>query len=98
MIDVRDADATAPEMVTPRLINIRNAFGLTKAEFADRIGVDRSSYTKMEKAEKPVLPRVAFAIWKQFGADMNYIYLGRMDGLSENLSKKLIAARSNQQV
>lgn len=79
-------------MVTPRLIRVREAVGLSKAEFADRIGIDRSSYTKIEKAEKPLLPRTAYRIWELFGVDMNYIYLGRLDGLPERLSIKLTQA------
>lgn len=76
-------------MVTPRLIRVREAVGLTKAEFADRIGIDRSSYSKIEKAQKPLLPHTALRIWELFGVDMNYIYLGRLDGLPERLSSKL---------
>jgi DNA-binding XRE family transcriptional regulator len=82
---------TDPVMVTPRLILVRESLGLSKAEFADRIGIDRSSYTKIEKADKPLLPHTAFRIWELFGADMNFIYLGRRDGLTESMSKKLTA-------
>tara|TARA_R110000868_G_scaffold94316_2_gene260278 strand:- start:1860 stop:2117 length:258 start_codon:yes stop_codon:yes gene_type:complete len=84
-------------MVSPRLAQIREALGLTKAEFADRIGIDRSSYTKIEKAEKPLLPHTAFRIWELFGVDMNYIYLGRMDGLSARMSSQLTSQANNLQ-
>ncbi|HBT37592.1 MAG TPA: XRE family transcriptional regulator, partial [Hyphomonas sp.] len=80
---------TDPVMVTPRLIAVREALGLNKAEFADRIGIDRSSYTKIEKAEKPLLPQFAFRIWELWGVDMNYIYLGRLDNLPGHLSEKV---------
>ena len=89
--------STDPEMVSPRLAQIREALGLTKAEFADRIGIDRSSYTKIEKAEKPLLPHTAFRIWELFGVDMNYIYLGRMDGLSARMSSQLTSQANNLQ-
>lgn len=81
--------STDPEMVSPRLALVREALGLSKAEFADAIGLDRSSYTKVEKAEKPLLPHIAFKIWELYGVDMNYIYLGRMDGLSSRMSSQL---------
>jgi transcriptional regulator with XRE-family HTH domain len=70
----------APAMVTPRLIALREALGLSKGDFADAIGIDRSSYTKIEKAIKPILPPTAQRIWKLYGVYMNYIYLGRVDG------------------
>jgi DNA-binding XRE family transcriptional regulator len=87
---------TDPVMVTPRLILVRESLGLSKAEFADRIGMDRSSYTKIEKADKPLLPHIAFKIWELFGADMNYIYLGRRDGLTESMSRKLTAYETSR--
>lgn len=76
-----------PVLVARRLAALREALGMTKAEFADLIGVDRSSYTKIEKGAKPLLPPNAYRIWELFGVDMNYIYLGHVHTLPENLSK-----------
>ena len=58
-------------MCAPRLTAAREALGLSKAEFADIIGIDRSSYTKIEKGLKPLLPRQAHRIWQLYGIDMN---------------------------
>lgn len=78
-----------PQMVTPRLIALREALNLSKGEFADSIGMDRSSYSKIEKSNKPILPPTAQKIWELYGADMNYIYLGRLDSLPAHLSAKI---------
>lgn len=78
-----------PQMVTPRLIALREALGLSSGDFADSIGIDRSSYSKIEKAKKPILPPTANRIWKLYGVDMNYIYLGRIDTLPAHLSSKI---------
>ena len=78
-------------MCAPRLIAAREALGLSKAEFADIIGIDRSSYTKIEKGLKPLLPREAHRIWQLYGIDLNYIYLGQVGGLPVSLSSKVIA-------
>ena len=86
---------TDPVMVTPRLILVRESLGLSKAEFADQIGIDRSSYTKIEKAEKPLLPHTAFRIWELYGVDLNFIYLGRRDGLTASMSSKLTKYESS---
>lgn len=82
-------------MLAPRLIALRKALGVSKAEFADVIGLDRSSYTKIEKGAKPLLPYSAYRIFERYGVDMNFIYLGQVGGLPSDLSKKLIAALSN---
>jgi transcriptional regulator with XRE-family HTH domain len=82
-------EAAEPEMVSPRLIALREALGLSKAEFADAIGIDRSSYSKIEKANKPILPPLAYRIWQLYGVDMNYIYLGRVETLPAHLSSQI---------
>ena len=76
-------------MVARRLIALRAALGLSKGEFADIIGIDRSSYTKIEKGLKPLLPPYAFRIWQLYGVDMNYIYLGQVGGLPNKLSNNV---------
>lgn len=81
-----------PMMVAKRLVALREALGLSKAEFADAIGLDRSSYTKVEKGVKPLLPPLAFRIYELYGVDMNYVYLGRIGDVPSSLSKKLTAA------
>lgn len=78
-------------MLAPRLTAARAALGLSKADFADRIGIDRSSYTKIEKGEKPLLPHTAYKIWELYGIDLNFIYLGQVGGLPVNLSNKVIS-------
>ena len=84
-------EPAAPQMVAPRLAAARMALGLSKAAFADSIGVDRSSYTKIEKGQKPLLPRDAQRIYQLYGIDMNFIYLGQVGGLPSNLSSKVMA-------
>jgi len=78
-----------PEMVTPRLVALREALNLSKGQFADAIGIDRSSYSKIEKSNKPILPPTAERIFSLYGVDMNYIYLGRVDTLPAHLSAKI---------
>lgn len=89
-------ERTAPAMVAPRLIALREALGLSKGEFADRIEIDRSSYSKIEMAKKPLLPPQAFKIWLQWSVDMNYIYLGQLESLPGHLSKAIISHLSGQ--
>jgi DNA-binding XRE family transcriptional regulator len=80
-----------PAMVARRLIALRAALGMNKAAFADMIGLDRSSYTKIEKGEKPLLPPSAYRIYQLFGVDMNFIYLGQVGGLPVKLSSAVMS-------
>lgn len=81
-------------MVARRLAALRTALDLSRAEFADMLGVDRSSYTKIENGAKPLLPYAAYRIYELFGVDMNYVYLGQVGGVPADLSKKLMTALS----
>ena len=73
-------DPTAPQIVARRLAAVREALGMSRAEFSDMIGVDRSSYTKIENGMKPILPPLASRIWELYGIDLNFIYLGQVGG------------------
>ena len=76
-----------PRLVARRLAAIRRALDIRKADFADAIGVDRSSYTKIEKGTKPLLPKDAYRIFELYGIDLNFVYLGQVGGLPAKLSK-----------
>jgi len=84
-------------MVAHRLRALREALGLTRAEFADAIELDRSSYTKVEKGVKLLLPHTAYRIWQLYSVDMNYVYLGQVGGVPSNLSKRLMPALTTAQ-
>jgi DNA-binding XRE family transcriptional regulator len=87
-----DPNSTAPAHVARRLEAVRNALGLTKAEFADIIDIDRSSYVRIEKGAKPLLPPTALRIYHLYGVDMNFLYLGQLSGLPGSLSSKVTTA------
>lgn len=76
-LDVRES---LDEATAQRLSELRKNLGLGSGDFADAIGVDRSSYSKIEKGVKPLLPKVALKICERYGVDMNYLYLGRSQG------------------
>lgn len=65
-----------PTRVAPRLRALREAVGLGPSEFADSVGIDRSSYTKIEKGEKPLHQYMAYDIAVLYGVTMEYIYRG----------------------
>lgn len=89
MKESKPIDPTSPHLVAMRLAAIRDALEMNKADFADAIGIDRSSYTKMEKATKPILPKDAYRIFELWGVDLNFVYLGQIGGLPGKLSSKI---------
>jgi transcriptional regulator with XRE-family HTH domain len=80
-----------PALTARRLRAIRLALGLNKATFADMIDIDRSSYTKIEKGEKPLLPASAYRIFELYGVDMNFLYLGQVGGLPLRMSSQVMS-------
>ena len=95
MAESTKTDPWEAKMVARRLAAARKALGLSKAEFADMIGIDRSSYTKIENGVKPLLPPAAIVIFQLYGVDLNYIYLGQVGGLPSSLSSKVIDHLNN---
>jgi transcriptional regulator with XRE-family HTH domain len=89
--EIYTAGACDPAMVAQRLIALRTSLGMSRAAFADITGIDRSSYTKIEKGEKPLLPPSAYRICQLYGVDMNYLYMGRIDGLAVKLSNAVMS-------
>lgn len=84
-------DVHHPSRVAPRIEAVRMALGLNRSEFADRIDVDRSSFTKIADGKKPLLPRDAYKIYELWGVDMNFLYLGQIRDLPPSLSSKIIS-------
>lgn len=89
MDETHHLQPTSPLLVARRLTALRSALGINKADFADAIGIDRSSYTKIEKGEKALLPPKAYEIFTKYRADLNYIYCGELGGLPNHLSSKI---------
>lgn len=81
----------SPERVVERLVAIRNALGMTKAEFADKLGIDRSSYTKIEAGSKPLNIEMGFKISEAYGVPLDYIYRGLPQNLPFWLVEKMQA-------
>lgn len=79
------------EGVARRLDALREATTLEKGIFADTVGIDRSSYSKIIKGEKPLKAEMAYAVSMRWGVSMDFLYKGSLDGLPSNLSASIIA-------
>ena len=86
-------DASA---VADRLVRLREYHGQGQGEFADSVGIDRSSYSKIEAGKKPLKADMAFAIAERWGVSMDYLYRGRMTELPHKLADALMSSRTSR--
>lgn len=76
--------------VGPRVFALRETVGLSKAEFADTVGVDRSSLTKIEKGQAGLDIAVGERIAVMFGFGLDFIYRGDLSDVPLNLRNDLM--------
>jgi transcriptional regulator with XRE-family HTH domain len=88
-----------PTRVAMRLQALREATGLGPSEFADSVNIDRSSYTKIEKGDKPLHQYMAYDIAVIYDVTMEYLYRGSTsdrdlpDKLAQAIRQNLIGQR-----
>lgn len=63
---------------------------MTKAAFADSVTIDRTSYIRIERGEKPLKADMAFKIAERWGVSMDYLYRGRLTELPASLADSLM--------
>lgn len=72
-----------------RLTIIREAKGMTQAEFARRLDVPKSSWGRWEKGERLIDTSYADRLYQSQGVDLHYIYWGRETNLPPFMLKYL---------
>lgn len=85
-----------PDKVGPRITALRDALELSKAEFADSIGLDRSSLTKIEKGKAGLDIAVAEQIAGLYGCGLDYIYRGDLSDLPRGLQSDVVKNLATQ--
>lgn len=80
--------------VGDRLRRLRDYHDLNSKEFADSVGIDPSSYSKIESGKKVLKADMAFAIAERWGVSMDFIYRGRLTELPRNLAEALMTSRT----
>lgn len=72
-----------------RLQALRKVLNLTQAEIADANGIDRTNWGRFEKGKR-LLPRdIAFDLAERYGITIDWLYRGRVDGLSIDMAERL---------
>lgn len=81
-----------PERVGARLTAMRETLGLSKAQFADAVGLDRSALTRIEKGEEGLSITKAGIIADLYDFGLNYIYRANLNDTPLNLRPQLLVA------
>ena len=81
-----------PDKVGPRITALRDALGLSKAEFADSIELDRSSLSKIEQGKAGLDIAVAERISALYGCGLDFIYRGEFSDLPRDLHSNVVHA------
>lgn len=86
-----------PKEVGERLLALRLHHGKNKADFAESVSIDATSYGRIEKGLKPLKADMAFRISERWGVSMDYLYRGRLTELPPALADSLIKNRTARQ-
>lgn len=85
-----------PEAMGARLRLIRKAAGLTRSEMADRLGIERTYWSRFEGGKRAVNEPVAALLVERFGVTLDFIILGRWHTLSYEMAQKLRDVQDRQ--
>lgn len=82
-----------PDKVGQRLALLRESMDLSKTDVCNRLGIDRSAYTKYESGGRALPPGTAYQLADLFGVDLDFLYLGRTRGLPLDVADRIGLAR-----
>jgi DNA-binding XRE family transcriptional regulator len=78
-----------PDRVAPRVIAVREYVGVMKSEMADTLGVDRSTWTKIEKGERGLPLEAAYKMKLRYGVSLEFLYTGELSGCDARMAEFL---------
>ncbi len=79
------------EAVGKRLDAVRAASGLIAKDFANSVGIDPSSYSKIVQGKKPLKIEMGHNVSIRWGAKLEFLYHGDLSELPEKHAKTIIA-------
>lgn len=89
-----------PDRVGERVTALRMALGQSKAQFADSLGLDRSTLSKVEAGTKGLDVIVGARIAEMYGFGLDFIYRGTLtdvpDALRAQVMSEMHAARAEK--
>lgn len=86
-----------PTAVGRRLQALRKYHGKTRADFAESVSINATSYGRIEKGLKPLKADMAYKIAERWGVSMDFLYRGRLTELPPELANDLMKNLTNDQ-
>lgn len=78
-----------PVGIGERLRAIRESEQMQSGEFALSVGIDPSSYSKIEQGKKALKMEMGYQVAERYGVTMDFIYRGRLNDLPQKLAEHL---------
>ncbi|MDF2232565.1 helix-turn-helix transcriptional regulator [Albimonas sp. CAU 1670] len=78
-----------PEMIGARLRAARLALGLKSSEIADRVGIERTYWSRCEGGKRRLSLDIAILLCDVFPLTLDYLFLGKIQSLPESLANKI---------
>lgn len=78
-----------PANTAARLTAAREALGLKKSEIADQIGISRAHWSLFEGGKRTLSLEVAAKLCETYPLTMDYLVLGRVHTLPEEIARKI---------
>ena len=79
-----------PILVGKRLQALRHHHDRTRADFAESVDINATSYGRIEKGLKPLKADMAYRIAERWGVSMDFLYRGRLAELPASLADSLL--------
>lgn len=74
------------EAVGQRLVILRAALELQAKDMSAAVGVEPNTWSQWEKGKRMADLNAMSRVWDKYGADLNYIFTGRVDNLPVRLA------------
>jgi Predicted transcriptional regulators len=80
---------TSPKDIGKRIVALREALGYNQAQFAELVGLTQPAMSNYEKGFRRPDIDSAIKIQLRTGATLDWLYMGKRDGLPAHLLEKL---------
>ena len=83
------------EAIGGRLKSIREAYGLKPSEIADKLGVERTYWSRWETGARPIPIDMAYALTQMFEVDLDYVLSGDLRAVPLDVRERLATASAS---
>ncbi len=90
------ASEMRPDKIGGRMKLLREAVGMSPAEMADHLGIERTYWSRFENGRRAINDATAALLVERFGVTLDFIILGRWSGLPMDLANRMRAIQTDE--